>query len=853
MNRRFVWAMARREARTSLRRLGLYGGCMALGIAALVGLDGLRHTVSHAVAEQGQRLLGADLRLSSQAGFSTDVRERVAQLAAEPDTATASVTQFGSMVLARESGRTRLADVRALTGPFPFYGAVESVPEGAWERLASATPQALVDTSLLIQLDTEIGATLELGEAAFRIAGTLNRAPGSVGVRSQIAPRVFISGRHLAATRLVQPGSLVDHLIYVAGPTATLQAWLDAHRKALESDRVRIRTVDSYQAELGRSFSTVTRYLGLVGLAALALGGIGVASGVRVFVREKLDAVALLRCLGSRTPDILATYGMLALGLGAASGVFGVVLGVGFQWILPELVQGLLPVAVAPRLAPASIATGIVLGLWITTLFAIAPLLELSRVPPLRALRRGFEPKGGSPAIRAALFTALAVTLLAAGIWQAPSARVGLGFALGLCLTLAILAATARAAATLLRRARLRWAPFWLRQGIANLSRPRNHTVATSLAIGFGLFVVATLHTVQYNVRHQLALDSRPDRPNLVLFDVQRDQVPAVRAFLTDRDIPILEEAPVISARIAAVDGRDTGNWLGDEQLDREQRWALRREYRLTYAAELRPSETIVTGDWWPAAPPAPGTPAPVSLEAELAESLGIGVGDRVTWDVQGVPIETRVTSLREVDWGRMASNFFVVFPPGILETAPSTSFLLARVEDAAIRAQFQADLVGRFPNVSALDATVLLTALDTMHRELATAVQVLALFTLATGLAILVAAAAAARSERTREMLLLRTLGAPAQLVRRAATTEAVALAALAASVGTVLSLLASWSLARTVFALPFDPPLADLALLALGTLGLGAILGSTRRPDRSRGPLALLREAESTGTGAG
>lgn len=851
MNTRFAAAMARREARASAQRLGLYGGCMALGIAALVGLGGLRTSVAEAVAEQAQRLLGADLQLASRAPFPADVEARVARL---PTGARAArVTQFASMVLAPASGRTRIADVRALTGAFPFYGEVRTEPPGAWQRLESPELLALVDESLLVQLDAAVGSTLAVGEARFRVAGTLTRAPGSVGVRTQIAPRVFIAGRHLETTRLMRPGSLADHLLYVAVPEDRLAPWLAANRRALETQRVRIQTVESHQAELGRSFATVTRYLGLVGLAALALGGIGVASGVRVFVREKLDSVALLRCLGAGTRDLLAAYGVLALGLGAASGVVGAALGVGFQWLLPALMRGLLPVAVEPRIVPAVIATGIGLGLWVTTLFAAAPLLELARVPPLRALRRGFEPARGSRRTRAGLVVALAASVLGASLWQAPTASVGLGFAAGLGAALAMLTVAAAGAAALLRRVRLRRAPYWLRQGIANLSRPRNHTVATSLAIGFGLFVVSTLHAVQHNVRHQLALDARPDRPNLVLFDVQRDQVTDLDAFLAARNVPVFERAPVVSARIAGIDGRRTSDRLGRDELDRDRRWALRREYRLTYAAELRATETLAAGHWWPSAPTAPGALAPVSLEVEIAETLGVGVGDRLTWDVQGVFIETQVASLREVDWGRFASNFFVVFPPGVLDDAPSTSFLLVRVDDDAARAVLQRDLVGRFPNVSALDVTLILAALDAMHREMATAVRVLALLTLATGLAILVAASAAARSERSRELLLLRTLGARAKLVRRIAATEAIALATLAAAVGGGLSVAAAWGLARFVFELPFDPPAGDLALLSLATVCIGAALGATRGPSPERGPLAVLREAESTGVGAG
>jgi len=355
-------------------------------------------------------------------------------------------------------------------------------------------------------------------------------------------------------------------------------------------------------------------------------------------------------------------------------------------------------------------------------------------------------------------------------------------------------------------------------------------------------------------VLRQIAIDTRPDRPNLVLFDVQRDQRAEIAAFVTERGATIVEQAPLVSARIARIAGRDVTDRLGDETPDRDLRWALRREYRTTYSADLRPSESVAAGRWWTPQDLATAKPAAVSIETEIAGTLGVRPGDRIHWDVQGVLIESVVRSLRDVDWGRLATNFFVVFPPGVLEQAPQNVVLLLRLADADARAALQRDLVGRFPNVSALDASVILFALDALLREVGLAVRLLALFTLATGLSILVAAAATARHERTREALLLRTLGASSRTVRRIVATEAVALGAIAAAVGSGLALLASWALVRWLFELPFDPPLRDLAVLAVGTLAITATLGAmSGRPARAKSPLAALREAELSGTGAG
>lgn len=850
MNARFALAMARREARASHRRLLLYGSCMALGIAALVGLHGVRATVTRAVNAQARELLGADLRLSSRAPLSAELESRLAQLATRAETRTARVTQFASMALVPRTGLTRLADVRGVDTAFPFYGAVETQPARLWGVLASDPRAALVDASLLLQLDARVGDALRIGDVEFRIVGSVGRAPGSIGLRTQIAPRIFISRASVDATHLLRPGSLVDHIAYLAAPEPQLEAWLARHRSSFEAQRVRVQTVSSYQADLGRAFTSLTRYLGLVGLAALALGGVGVAAGVRVFVREKLDAVAVLRSLGASSGDVLAAYGLLALLLGLAAGVAGAAFGVAVQWSLPVLLRGLLPVDVAGRVEPAAVATGLGLGLWVTALFTLGPIFELSRVPPLRALRRDFESEPGPRRGAAGRALLLAASLLGVSLWQAPSPGVGLAFAAGLGAALALLALAAHGAAALLRRQRLPGAPYWLRQGIANLFRPRNHTLATTVAIGFGLFLVATLHAVQHNVRQQMAIDARPDRPNLVIFDVQPDQVKPLEKLLAARQTPILDRAPIVSARIARIDGREVSDWLRESALDRELRWALRREYRLSYASKLRATETLIEGAWWPTAEPEPGAPAPVSLEREIAETLGAEIGTALTWDVQGVRVESRVASVRNVDWKRVAPNFFAVFPPAALADAPQSSFLLVRQADADARARLQREVVAAFPNVSLIDASVVLAAVDAMHREMGRAVQVLSLFTLATGFVILIAAAAAARSERRREALLLRTLGASSRLVRRIVASEAVALGALAAGVGAGLALIASWALVVFVFELPFSPPLGDLALLAFATLALCALLGAGGgRASRRRSPFAALRDAELTG----
>lgn len=852
MKTRFVAQMIRRELRTAGRRFGLYGSCMAIGIAVVVSLHSLREAVDEAVDLRSRELLGADLRLESRDPFGEEVLaalEPIEEAALQPAT---RVTRLGSMALAERSERSRLVDLVAIEGEYPIYGEVWTEPGYRWSEFGREPGRIFVDSTLLLQLDIEPGDRLRIGGESFEIVAAVKKAPGSFGLQAEMAPRVFMTKADLDKTALVVRGSLVSHLRYWKLPDGIVDGWLEENETLLEEARVRSQTVRGYQEDMSEQFGTLTRFLGLVGLAALVLGSIGVAAGVRVFVREKLDAVAMLRSLGAGPTDVIAIYAGLAICLGIAAGLMGLLLCLPLIAVLPTLLGDLLPAEVSLGIGPAAIATGLGLSVWATVLCAVGPVFDLARVAPLRALRRDFTVGGdGEAGGRRGLVGTIGVvglSLLAASVWQAGNLEVGLWFAFGLAATVGILALVAAGLVGLLRRHPPRTLAYWARQGIANLFRPRNHTLPTTIAIGFALFIVATIHSVQRNVLDQMAVDSRPDRPNFVLFDVQRDQVEGVESLLAEHEAGITDRAPLISARLSAIKSAPRAAFLAQEDLSRELKWGLQREYRLTYSDTLRDSEELVAGEWWTPGEIQPGAAAyPVSLERDLANSLGVKVGDSLTWRIQGVDIETTVASLRQVDWGRMATNFFVVFPPAALEGAPQSTVLLAHLGEEEARATLQRDLVGRFPNVSALDATLILRSLDTMLGQISTAVALLSLFTLATGIAILVAASMAARTERTREALLLRVLGAPRSLLRRIVAAEAVVLAALAATVGVILSGVASWALVVFVFELPYSPPILELMGLAGATFFVtalfGCIGGAGGLAGRTESPQAALR----------
>lgn len=843
---RFVAAMLRRELRGAVRRFGFYGACMAIGIAVVMSLHALREAVNTAVELRSKELLGADLRLESRDAFGLENADLIAPIEAQALAPTTKVTRLGSMVLALRSGRSRLVDLLAIDGRYPLYGAVFTDPPYAFEQFGRVPAGVFLDTSLMIQLDLEVGDAIRIGSESFEVLAGIVKAPGRFGFQAEVAPRVFMTKRDLDRTGLLTVGSLVTHLRYFELPEGAADAWLRENKDSLEVARIRAQSLSTYQEELSEAFGLLTRYLSLVGLAALLLGSIGVAAGMRAFVQEKLDTVALLRSIGATPGDVLALHAGLALVLGLASGVLGIVVCLPVLWALPGVFRGLLPVDVTLSLSPVAVATGLLLAVWATLLCALGPILDLAAVPPLRALRSDFgarceRRKSG----RIAIGSLVALSILLASIGQAQSLRIGAAFAAGSVASIAILGLAAAGLMQLLQRHPPKRLAFWARQGIANLSRPRNHTLPTTIAIGFALFVVGTIHGVEQNVLTQLAVDTRPDRPNVVLFDVQRDQEARLEALIERHGARITDRAPIIAARLASVAGVDRAAQLSDETISRDRRWALQREYQLTYHDRPRDSEEIVDGAWWvPGQVGVNDVPYPISLEDDLAASLGVGVGDTLAWQIQGVEVETVVANLRHVDWGRMATNFFVVFPSAALEAAPQSRVLLAYLAQEEARAALQREVVVEFPNVSALDATLLLRSLDSMFEQIGIAVRVLSLFTLATGLAILVAASLAARRERAREALLLRVLGASRSVLRRIAVAEAVALAALAALVGALAALVAAAGLVVFVFELPFAPPLLDLAGLALAAFALTAIVGgATAVTAPARSPIEGLR----------
>jgi putative ABC transport system permease protein len=849
---RTLLALAWRESRFARRRLLLFLSAISLGVAALVAVQGFASNLSRGVRDQARALLGADAAFVSRQPFG-ERTEAVLDSLRAGGVPVARVTSFASMALHPATGATRLVQVRAPEPGFPFYGEIRTRPEGLWPRMQQGR-NIVVDPGLMISLGAQPGDSLSIGEARFRILGALDRVPGDVEIASAFAPRVFLPAAHLDETRLVGFGSRIDYEAFVRLPAAgEADRLVAAYRPVLRAERTRLRTAEEQQQSLEEALGRLSSYLGLIGVFALLLGGIGVASAMRAYMAQKVDTVAVLRCLGATARQVFGIYLLQAAMMGLAGALLGVALGVAVQWVLPWLAAGLLPVDVDLRPDGLAVATGLVVGVWTALIFALLPLLQVRRVSPLGALRRQVEPLGparGDP-LRWTAWAALGASVVLLLVLQLRDLRVGLGVAGGVAATTLVLWLAAIGVMRLVRRLpRERWA-YTVRQGVANLYRPGNQTPTVVLALGFGVFLIATLLLTQHNLLRPLRVGDEATRANLLLWDVQEDQQAPLASLLRDGGFPVLQQAPIVPMRIAAINGQEVRPFAGGQPPEDEVEeggpgqpsgWAVRREYRSTYRDSIVASEQLLAGRWWE---PGTGDGAQVSLERDVATELGVNVGDRIDWDVQGVRIPTVVTSLREVDWARFEPNFFAVFPAAALEAAPQTWVMLTRAETPEARARVQGAVVERFSNVSAVDLTLVQEALDDVIGRVSTVIRFLAAFSIATGFVVLLGAIATNRLQRIRESVLLKALGATRRQIAAILFSEYLVLGLLAALTGILLATGAGWALARWVFNVPFEVAPLPLAALGLAVATLAVAIGLWASQEVfSHTPLEAIRE---------
>ena len=836
--------MAWRDSRRSRSRLALFMSSIVLGIAALVGINSFGDNLARSISEQARELLGADLVVSSSQPLDSTLKPQLARLGR---TRTEEVS-FASLVSFPRTQGVRLAQVRALGAGFPYYGAWETQPAAASADFRAGRGQgALVDDVLLDQFDAQVGDSVRVGSLTLPIVGRVLATPGQSGFSSAVAPKVFIPIKFLTQTGLVQRGSRVQYRSYYQfGPGQDVAAALKPLQARLDETGVDTDTVASRQQSTGRAFRDLTRFLSLVAFVALLLGSVGVASAVSLYTKEKLGSVAVLRCLGASGRQALLIYLIQTSGLGLLGAALGAALGAGVQLVLPRVLGSFLPVQVSVAVSPASVGLGLLTGLAMAVLFALLPLLGIRRVSPLRVLRSAYDDDTApTDPLRGLVLALIGAFVLGFSYFQTRDWKLALGFAAGLLLALGALAGLGLALRWLLRRFFPTGWSYVARQGLANLFRPQNQTVTLILSLGLGTFLLATLYLVQGVLlgRVQVA-GNGPNQPNLVLFDIQTEQEKGVEQLLTTQKLPILQRVPIVTMRLAAINGRSVAQLKRDTAGGKGiPPWVLTREYRVTYRDTLSRTEKLVAGT--PPQPAVAGGLPRVSVDAGYFGRAHLKLGDTLAFNVQGAPIDVVVGGTRDVDWGRVQTNFLVVFPSGVLEAAPQFHVILTHTPGTAALARAQQALVRQFPNVSAIDLGLILQTVDDILGKISFVVRFMAGFSILTGLLVLASSVLISRYQRTRESVLLRTLGASRSQIARITLLEYALLGTLAALAGVVLAALAAWALSAWVFEAPLPLaallPLPALVLLVAAlTAGIGWL---NSRSVLSQPPLAVLR----------
>jgi len=827
----WTWKMAWRDSRSQRLRLVIFSLAIVSGIAALVAIHSLKASVEAGIATQAKALLGSDLQISSRRAISAEDSTKLAAMA----TRISRETSFPSMVKF-PSGSARLLQIRGIEGAYPFYGTVETIPTDAWRRLQKE-PGILLEPALLDQFQAKSGDTVELGGIRLPILGVVTRPAPKASRFSGFAPEAYVRLSDVERTGLLGTNSMSSHVIHLElPPQSDMKKMKDRIRGEFTENSWRLETPEDRRENLGDALDNFQRFLGIIALASLVLGAIGVAGAVHAHLSRRIPTVAILRCLGCPRHLACGIYFAQAGALGLLGAVLGAGLGIALQTGVLMFFRDSLPITVDPSPEWKAVAQTAASGFAVCCGFALIPLLKIRRISPAATLRGGATLEGG--ALRALpIYALLGGMLVMLALNSDPNWKRALALVGGLALAFAVLGVVARSLMFVTRKlVRPGW-PYLLRQGISNLHRPSNQTLLFLLSLGLGTFLLVTILLAGNLINSRLNINQSATSPNLYLVDVQPDQVEGVKGILAKQNLPLLEAAPMVTMRIESIRGTPVRDAKGIP------RWVARREFRSTYRDYLNPTETLVAGEWHKTLPPG-GGPVPLSLEEQIAKDMGLSLGDELTLDVQGTPIPARLTSIRKVDWSRFNLNFFMVFPPGVLEDAPGFNVVTTKTPSAASSGELQRALVDQFPNVSAIDLTLILETVRDILGKISSVVSVLAGFTVLAGLPILIGTLLNGRDLRLRESVLLRTLGASARQVRTILVVEYATLGLLSALTGVLLAVAANAGLAIFIFkGSPWpDPWLLAGAFATVSALSVGGGLllsrGVCNHP-----PLEILR----------
>lgn len=902
----FSVRMAWRETRAAWRHFLYFFLCVALGVGTVVGVALFAVNLEETISRQARALMGGDLEVRLSRPMSERGELVLKSLAGRGITMT-HASELVAMAAAEGAGpgqTTQIVELKAVELNYPLYGALELDPPGFLEdRLRpggrscaplsgspltqALSPEgrgvgqgrpcfgALVQESLLIRMGLSLGERVKIGQATFIITGLIRKEPDRMATAFSLGPRVMIAREALAAAELIQPGSRVrERYLMRLAPTVVPHALLYELRGRFSAEGARISTYRNAQPRLKRFLDQLTRYLGLVGLTALFVGGIGVATTVQAFIREKLHSIAILKTLGAESTTVVRTYVIQAMLLGLMGSVAGAVLGLGLQAWLPSLMTGLFAEDLLAQIeftgaltlsSFVPIVKGMALGLLTTLLFTVWPLLSLREIRPALILRRQVIPNFTTPLSEQAAGTVgwrrrlglddrlrivsavgIAGGLAGLAVWQAGSWTVGLLFIGALLAAVALLSAGALLLIRLLRHVPA-VRSLAIRQAVRNVHRPGGQAGGIMVSIGIGVMVIVAVSVIERSLIREIGQSRPTEAPTFFFIDIQPDQKDAFVRLIEERTGGRKPEVtPLVRSRLRALDGRPV---VADEEseqatnLKREgrKRWYFTRNYVLTFFRDLPKDNLVTRGTWWEPGE-IPRHPL-VSIEEEAARNLGVDLGSLIEFDIQGAAVVAEVSSIRRVDWGNFSTNFYMILSPGSLDGAPYTYVGTVRVPPEE-EVPLQRAIVVALPNVTAINIGDVLHSFARILDQLSLAIRSIAAFCMLAGALVMAAALAATKYRRLYESVVLKAVGATRGLIARSFAVEYAVLGAAAGLIGIVLASGLSWGVLYFFLDVPWTlQPRILLTGLALTVL-LALIVGflSTFRILGQR-PLSVLR----------
>jgi len=826
-----------RDSRKERSKLFLFMSSIILGVAALVAINSFNDNLVRDIETQSKTLLGADLTVGGNKPIPDKLIVSLDSITSEKSTE----VELFSMSYIPSIEESQFVRLVGMTGNFPYYGNLITEPTSASNTYKSGR-YALVDDGMMIQYGLSVGDSIKLGEVTFPIHGRLMNAFGSMDAGTSFAPSVYIAGAQIPATELVQPGSLVNYKnYYKVENSIDLDEWKEERKSLFRNEAMRVTTIEDQRENLQEAFSNLNNFLNIVALISLLLACIGVASSVLIYVKTKVQSIAILRCLGMKGEEAFMVYFLQIFVLGVLSVILGIAIGSGIQVMLPIVLKGLLPYEVTMTISWNAMIKGFLMGILSTTLFALGPLLGVRDITPLKALRITDEPTNTNP-LRWLIY-GLIILSIAGFLYSLTGSFVDTGiFTASILAAFLILFAVAKLVTWGVRRFFPKKASFVLRQGMSNLYRPNNQTQTLIVSIGLGTAILTLLFILQGLILGNVEDMGAGNQPNMIVFGIETDQKEEIEEITRSFDMPVTQHVPVVTMELAGWQGRTKKDWMQDSTRTAD-RWAVNREARVSYREEMSPDDELIEGTYTGVYNG--GDSIMISLDQRYAEGLDVTIGDELLWNVQGTMITTYVGSIRKINFRKMESRFFILFPTGVLEAAPQFMILVTKSPNKQVTADFRNAVVQSMPSASVIDLGNILVTLNEIITKVSYVIKFMAGFSILIGLIVLISSLFLSKYQRIRESVLLRTLGAVESKIYKINAVEYAALGILSALTGILLAIVGSYSLAKFVFELNFNLSWWPILGIFVFIVALTVLIGLWNSRDVvKRSPLEILRK---------